>query len=497
MAWNKKTLEKVMKERFSNHLFMVVSSAEPYVHNFSKDAIRVDRAPGGLVTGVEPILKANKGLWIAHGRGTADKDVVDANDKIKLPPRKTAYTLKRLWVNKKNLKGWYYGFSNQALWPLCHNVYERPAFDENDWKSYVSVNSQFADAVLQEAEGKQGVIWFHDYTMAIAPGLIQAKRPDLILGHFWHIPWPTPQIFQICPWGKEILEGMLSNRLIGFQRLSYCKNFLASVARTLEAKVDFDAMTITYKDFVTTVRHYPISVDYQALAKSSKITKRYGKAYIKKFVTARYEFLSLGVERLDYTKGIPERIKAIDRFLEKYPQYLEKFVHINVLVPSRVLIPRYEDLNQEIEALIQDVNFKYATPTWQPIHVIKESLAQHQLFNFYKSADVMMVTSLADGMNLVAKEYVASGSDDGALILSDQAGAVDELSDAYIVNPYDVDRLADAIKASLEMPVEERKARMAKMREIISKQNVYRWAGKFLTDLSELTVAAANKTPQL
>jgi trehalose 6-phosphate synthase len=493
MAWTAKGLAKLMQEKYKDYLFVVASGAEPYVHNYSKDALRVDRAPGGLVTALEPVLKANRGLWIAHGRGTADKEVVDKNDKIKLPPKNTAYTLRRLFLSKKNFRGWYYGLSNETLWPLCHNVFERPIFHDVDWQAYDAVNCQFAEAIVQEVENKQAVIWIQDYTLATAAQYVREKRPDLIIGQFWHIPWPTAATFQICPWAKQILEGMLGNSLIGFQRVTYARNFLASVAKILEAKVDFDAMTITYKDRVTTVKHYPISIDYQALARASKITKRFGKTYIKKFVTARYEKLSLGVERLDYTKGLPERIKAIDRFLEKYPEYQGKFVHINILVPSRVLIKRYEELNQEIEALIQDINFKYATSTWQPIHIIKDSLAQHQLFNFYKSADVFMVSSLADGMNLVAKEYVACSSKDGALILSDQTGASDELNDAITVNPYDIEKMADAIKLALEMPAEERKIRMSKMREIISKQNVYRWAGKFLTDLPEMKKNSQNK----
>ncbi len=483
---SKKIIEKFLNNRLDEYEFIVVSAAEPYTHNYVKDKVHAVRGAGGLITAMEPILKINKGLWIAHGRGTADREVVDEKDKIKMPPGKNSYTLKRIWVSKKNLRGWYYGFSNQALWPLCHNVFERPVFNQADWDSYQDVNTQFAESILQEVEGKKAVVWIQDYLLSGVAKVLRDKRPDLVIGHFWHIPWPVADTFKICPWDKEILEGMLGNELIGFQRHAYCRNFLTSVSKTLEAKVDFDAMTVTYNGRVTYVRHFPISIDYQAVSQISAKSKKFGKSYIKENVTGRYEFLSLSLERLDYIKGIPERIKAIDRFLEKYPEYVEKFVHINVLVPSRTLIKRYEELSKEIHTLVENVNFKYATATWQPIHIIDHVLAPAQVYSFLKSANVGLVTSLADGMNLIAKEYVAAGPDDGALILSDQAGSADELQDALIVNPYDVEQLADSIKRALEMPKDERKLRMQKMRDIISKNNVYNWAGRFLTDLLDI-----------
>ena len=486
MAWTQKSLSAFMAERLKEYQFLLVSQAEPYVHSYDKDGIKVQRGAGGVITAMEPILKLTKGLWVVYGRGSADKAVVDVNDKVRVPPQRSSYTLKRIWISKKNLLGWYYGFSNQTLWPLCHNVFERPLFSKQDWQSYIEVNRQFADSVLVETAEKKSVVWIQDYQMALAPKMIREKNPDLIIGHFWHIPWPVADMFKVCPWAKELLEGMLGNQLIGFQRVAYCKNFLASVAKMLEAKVDHDAMTVTYNNRITYVRAYPISIDYQAIASGSVKNKKFGKSYIAKNVTGKYEFLSLGVERLDYTKGVLERILAIDRFLEKYPEYIEKFVHLNILVPSRTLIKRYEQLDGDVETLIENVNFKYATTNWQPIHLIKESLRPQELYNFYKSAHVTQVTSLADGMNLVAKEYIAAGPDDGVLILSDQTGAADELVDAVLVNPYDIEQMADAIKRALDMPKNDRKARMLKMREIVAKQNVYRWAGKFLADIVDL-----------
>ncbi|MDQ3076480.1 MAG: trehalose-6-phosphate synthase [bacterium] len=488
MSPAKKIIEKLLGDRLGDYNLIIASSAEPYTHGYYKDKLVVVRGAGGLITALEPILKLNGGTWIAHGRGAADKEMVDENDRVMMPPGKKLYALKRVWVSKKNLKGWYYGLSNEALWPLCHNVFERPVFRQEDWDSYYDVNKQFADSILKEAEGKEKVIvWLQDYLLALVPQMLREKRPDLIIGHFWHIPWPVADMFKIFPWDKETLEGMLGNQLIGFQRHSYCRNFLTSVSKTLQAKVDFDNLTITYKDRVTYVRHFPISIDYQAVAQSSRKNKKFGKSYIKEIVTGKYEYLSLGVERLDYTKGVLERIKAIDRFLEKYPEYIEKFVHINVLVPSRTLIQRYEDLNRELETLIENVNFKYATATWQPIHILKESLPASQIYSFCKSANIALVTSLADGMNLVAKEYVTAGPDDGMLILSEQTGSADELQDAIIVNPYDIEALAESIKRALEMPKEERKQRMEKMRTIIANNNVYQWAGTFLNDIIDLS----------
>jgi trehalose-6-phosphate synthase len=485
MAWRKQTLEKLIKERLKDYQFILVTQAEPYTHSYIKNQIKIQREPGGVITALEPIVKLTKGLWIARARGNADKAVVDADDKMKLPPGRASFTLKRVWVGKKNLVGWYYGFANQALWPLCHNVFERPIFLKSDWDAYVEVNKQFADSVIQEIGDTKTMVWFHDYQLALAPQYVREKKPEAIIGQFWHIPWPVADTFKVCPWDKELIEGMLGNQVIGFQRLAYCKNFLASVAKTLEAKVDMDAMTVTHNNRITYVRAFPISIDYQAIHHVAR-NKKSGKAYIQKNITGKYEFLSLGVERLDYTKGIIERVIAIDRFLEKYPEYQEKFVHVNIIVPSRTLIKRYEELDRDIEALIENVNFKYATATWQPIHVIKEALPPPHIYTFYKNAHIAFVSSLADGMNLVAKEYVAAAPDDGVLILSDQTGAADELTDAVQVNPYDIEQMADAIKIALEMPKDERKTRMQKLREIVAKQNVYRWAGKYMTDLVDL-----------
>jgi trehalose 6-phosphate synthase len=497
MPWRKQTLEKLIKERLKDYQFIVASSAEPYTHTYNRDSIKVSRGAGGVITALEPILKLNKGLWIAHGRGAADKEVVDKDDKIKMPPGKSVYTLKRVWVSKKNILGWYYGFSNQTLWPLCHNVFERPKFSKLDWESYVEVNKQFAESILQEVGSKKSVVWIQDYQLALVSQFLKEKNPDLIVGQFWHTPWSVADTFKVCPWDKELLEGMLGNHVIGFQRLAYCKNFLASVAKTLEAKVDHDAMTVTYNNRITYVRPFPISIDYQAIANTTKRNTKSAKAFIQKYVPGKYQYLSVGVERLDYTKGIVERIMAIDRFLEKYPEYIEKFVHINVLVPSRTLIKRYEDLDSEVERLIENVNFKYATASWHPITVIKEALLPAQIYSLYRNAHIAQVTSLADGMNLVAKEYVAAGPADGVLILSDQTGAADELTDALIVNPYDIEQLADSIKLAIDMPKQERKTRMDKMREVVVKQNVYRWAGKFLTDLLDLkTLRDGSQQPE-
>lgn len=486
MPWRKQTLEKVFKERLKGRDFIVASSTEPYTHEYAGGKVKAVRAPGGVVAALEPILKLNRGLWIAHGRGAADKDAVDASDKVKLPPTQPRYTLKRIWVSKKNLLGWYYGFANQALWPLCHNVFERPLFSKDHWDAYREVNKQFADAIVAEAGDRSPIVWIQDYQLALVGGMVRERRPDLVTGHFWHIPWPTADTFKVCPWDKEVIEGLLGNHLIGFHRISYCKNFLQSVAKTLEAKVDFDAMTVTYNNRVVYVRPMPISVDAVAVEQTVARMKGAKRPFARRFVEGDSEFLSLGVERTDYTKGIPERFRAIDRFFEKYPEYVGRLTHLNVLVPSRTLIKRYEELGGEIETLAENVNFKYATATWKPIQLHQGALPPSVIYKLYRGANVALVTSLADGMNLVAKEYVCAGPDDGALVLSDQAGAADELTDAIMVNPYDIEGMADAMKAAIEMSKDEKKARMRKMRASVEEHNVYAWAGKFLTDLTEL-----------
>ncbi|MBX4210424.1 trehalose-6-phosphate synthase [Candidatus Parcubacteria bacterium] len=487
MAWTKRSIEKIQEEILKDYSLVVVSNAEPYVHVYSTEGIKVARGTGGVITAIEPIVKISGGLWVAHGRGSADFDVLDKSGKIHLPLRSPRYDLKRVYIEKKDLRGWYYGFANETLWPLCHNVFERPNFVESDWNAYVKVNRLFSDAILSEIKNKKCVIWIQDYHFALLPAMIRESAPDALIAHFWHIPWPTESTFQICPWKKEIIEGLLGADLIGFQRASYTRNFLSSVGKTLEAKIDLDTSTVTYNNKISYIRHVPISIDYAAVRESSRKSKNFGKRFVRHYVPGTYEFLSLGVERLDYTKGVLERLNSIDRFLEKYPEYQGRFVHVNILVPSRTLIWRYEKLSREIDVLVQNINFKYRTSSWQPLYILNYTLDTRQLYNFYKSANLLTVTSLADGMNLVAKEYVVAGPDDGSLILSEQTGAADELHDAITVNPYDIERLADSIKFALEMPTEEKKERIRKMREAIAEQNVYWWAGKLLTDLANLT----------
>lgn len=483
--WSQKSIEQIQKERLQDYTIIIVSSAEPYVHSYTPKGIKVSRGSGGVVTAIEPVIKASKGIWIAHGRGSADIETVDGNQKINLPPRQPKYTLKRLFISKKDLQGWYYGFSNEMLYPLCLNVFERPKFSQTDWLAYEKINQQFVDAILLEAKDKKALVWIQDYQMARVAALLKQQRPDLLITHFWHIPWPDSNVFRICPWKKEIVEGLLGNDLLCFHINRFCLNFLHTVGKTLEAKIDLENMTVTYKDHVTYVKSFPGSIDYKAITNySSRVKPR--RSFVNKYINSTYQYLALGVERLDYVKGIPERIKAIDRFLEKYPEYQKKFTYVNVMTASRTLIKRYEDLANEIENLVIRVNFKYGTDHWTPINIVKEPLPSNEIYSLYKNADMVMVTSLADGMNLVAKEYIAAGPNDGVLLLSDQTGATKELSDAMIVNPYDIEGMADSIKAAIEMPTKEKKDRMEKMRAVVEKQNVYRWSGKLLNALLDL-----------
>lgn len=484
--WTKNSIEKLLEERLKDYTVVIASEAEPYQHNYEPQGIKMQRSAGGVVTALEPILEATRGLWIGHGRGSADQETVDEHNKMKCPPKEKKYTLRRIFISKKDLKGWYYGSANEMLWPLCHNVFVRPGFVEADWKSYEKVNREYAEAILEEVKDKKALVWIQDYHLALLPKMLRDKRPDLIIAQFWHIPWPTSNLFQILPWKKEILEGLLGCNMLGFQVPSHALNFLHSVGKTMEAKVDYDNETVTFKDAVTAIKSFPISIDYAGVSSSAKRTSKFGKPFIRKHLASSYKYLALGIERIDYIKGLPERIRAIERFLEKYPEYHGQFTYLSIAIPTRKMIKRYEDLNKEIEILADKVNFKFGNHLWQPINFLNTPFTASEVNSFYKSSDLMFVTSLADGMNLVAKEYVAAGPKDGALILSEQTGAAKELTDAIIVNPYDIERMADTIKMAIEMPAAEKRERMEKMRVIVAKNNVYRWAGKFLHALMDL-----------
>jgi trehalose 6-phosphate synthase len=458
-----------------------------HVIDESTGATKCIRPASGVVTAIHPVLCACGGPWIAHGGGNADKKFVNSKDKLGVPPEDNRYILKRVWLTKEEEDGYYYGFANEGLWPLSHNTHTRPIFRESDWQMYKKVNQKFADSLLEELPAKPALIFIQDYHFTLLPKMIKEKRPDAVIAMFWHIPWPNPESFSICPYHKEILDGMLGCDLIGFHVQNHCNNFLDTANRLLESRVDTEIFSVTRLGKETFVRAFPISVDGHINAGSFKVEPIREIEKLKKEYELKDKIVGLGVDRIDYTKGVIERILAIDRFLEKYPQYKKRFVFIQLAAPSRTHIKRYHDLIGEIDELVEKKNWKYLDGNWKPIIYLKRHFSQDEIEPFYMLADVCIVSSLHDGMNLVAKEYVAAKKDlAGALILSQFTGAARELTDAIQINPYSIEEFADSIKLAIELPSEEKKKRMENMRKIISENNVYRWAGNIITELTAL-----------
>jgi|WetSurMetagenome_2_1015567.scaffolds.fasta_scaffold49933_3 alpha,alpha-trehalose-phosphate synthase [UDP-forming] len=483
--WDKNNLSDLVHDKLKDYLFIVVSNREPYIHTFSGSEIKCMIPASGLTVALDPVMQACGGTWIAHGSGDADKEVVNSENKVNVPPENPMYSLKRVWLSREEEDGYYYGFANEALWPLCHIVYNRPIFRENDWNTYKKVNQLFANSVLEEVGDRKAFVFIQDYQLALLAKMIKDQNDKIITAQFWHIPWPNPEAFRICPWQDEILKGLLSNDLLGFHIRYHCNNFMDTVARALEARIDNERYDVTYNGHHTVIQPFPISVDFDEFshgAESEAVVQEINR--IKGKIGLRDEIIGVGIERFDYTKGIPDRFRAIDRFFENNPQYLKKVVFIQAGVPSRTHIEAYKTLNNSIDNLVDKINWKYAADWWKPIILWRENLPQLTLLALRRMADFCIVSSLHDGMNLVAKEYVASRFDEsGVLILSPFTGSARELTDALLVNPFATDHFADAIKTAIEMPENEKQRRMRKMRKIVQENNIYKWAGDIISDL--------------
>ncbi len=486
-VWSRERLEAHATTCLSGAPLIVVSNREPYVHSMKDGTPRVSIPASGLVTAVDPILQACGGMWVAHGSGDADRSFSDSRGRLTVPPRDPRYTLKRIWLSRDEEQGYYYGFSNEGLWPLCHHTHERPIFRSEDWNAYVRVNHRFAEAILDELDSSPALVWVHDYHLALLPQILKAARPDLKTAVFWHIPWPTAEAFRICPWGPDIVRGLLGSDLIGFHLQQHCNNFLDTVDRSLEARLDWDQSAVDFERTRTLVRPFPISVqswDERRVASGEALEAH--KDEIKTRLKLHDVQVGVGVERIDYTKGLPERFHAIARLFEKHPEHRGRFTFVQLGAPSRTHIPRYRDLVTDLEALADRINWKFEENGWKPIQFL---VAQHNsaaVHTFLSMASLCVVSSLHDGMNLVAKEYVAAKADsDGVLILSEFAGAARELPDAMVINPYDGEGFAEALHAALSMPDEERRARMTRMRQVVDENNVYRWAASFLSEAAQ------------
>jgi alpha,alpha-trehalose-phosphate synthase [UDP-forming] len=493
--WTADRLSVQLRARLDDGHLFVVSNREPYMHQRNGKALEVVVPPSGLVTALEPVLNACDGTWIAHGSGSADAEVVDAADRLRVPPDDPRYSLRRVWLTKEEEEGYYYGFANEGLWPLCHIAHTRPLFRADDWQHYQDVNRKFAAAVLDEIENvAKPVVLVQDYHFALLPRLIKEKRPDARVAIFWHIPWPNPEAFGICPWQRQLVDGLLGADLIGFHVQSHCNNFLETVDRVVESRVDREHFSVLRQDRRTLVRPFPISV---ALTDDdSAESANDGSSYLERSALLRSlgveaTYMGIGVDRVDYTKGILERFLAIERFLEKYPSYQGKFTFVQIGAPSRTHIKRYHDLLAEVEGEAERINWRFQSGKWKPIVFLKRQHSHQEIEPYYRAADLCLVTSLHDGMNLVAKEFLATRRDErGVLILSQFTGAARELRDALLVNPYDIDQTAEAIRTALEMEPEDKQLRVHRMRKVIKEHNIYRWAGNLITELCEVRLDA-------
>ncbi len=489
--WTAERLKEHVRQELGGKNLIVVSNREPYMHVRQGGTVSCMVPAGGLVTAIDPILQACGGVWIAHGGGDADRELADTKGCLRVPPEDPRYTLRRVFITKEEEEGYYFGFSNEGIWPLCHITHTRPIFRLDDWVDYQRVNQKFAEAVLDQiSDETEPLVLVQDYHFALLPLLIKSKRPDARVAIFWHIPWPNPEMFGICPWKQEILLGLLGADLIGFHIQFHCNNFLETVDRFLESKINWEQFSVEKLGSRTVVKPFPISVAFPGLADSSLDTpaKPVGvrEAVLRKIGTLP-TYLAVGVDRVDYTKGIVERFKAVERFLEKYPKYIGEFTFVELGAPSRTHIKRYHDLMAEVEETVDKINWRFHIKDWKPIIFLKAHHDHQTIQPFYKAARVCMVTSLHDGMNLVAKEFIAARDDeDGVLILSQFTGASRELQDALIINPYDVEEVAEAIHSAVVMPHSERMERMQRMRAVVRDRNVYRWAGNIVSSMSRL-----------
>lgn len=488
MTWTKENLKDIVRDKIGAHKFLVVSNREPYIHTYGDNGIQCMTPASGMTVALDPVMRACGGTWLAHGSGEADREMVDEHDHVQVPPDNPSYTLRRIWLTKEEEGRFYFGYANEGLWPLCHIVHVRPIFREGDWEAYKSVNEKFADAVIEEIGDDQGFVFIQDYHFSLLSKMIKERRPDIIVAQFWHIPWPNPESFRVCPQGEELLWGLLGNDILGFHVRYHCLNFLDSVDRFLEVRVDRERLSVFKGGRETLVRPFPISIDYdmvEAKARNEDIERRI--SLLKMDFRLRNRFLGIGVDRMDYTKGIVERFNAIDRFLEKYPEYVGKFVFLQLGPLSRIHIPKYRAYNDEIYGRMLDINEKWKKKDWQPILLHKKHLGLDDLLLYYRAADLCIVSSIHDGMNLVAKEFVASRIDErGTLILSIFTGSSRELEQAILVNPIATEQFADAIKQAIEMPPDQQSERMRRMRASVKENNVYRWAGKIVNEMKRL-----------
>jgi trehalose 6-phosphate synthase len=488
-TWTPQRLKQTLSRHLHGEKVVIVANREPYIHQRRKDGrVAVVHPASGLVTALEPVMRACSGVWVAHGGGSADRETADVMGRIRVPPGEEAYRLRRVWLSPAEEKGYYYGFSNEGLWPLCHLADARPTFRTQDWKHYQEVNRKFVDAVCSEVDAEDPIVLVQDYHFALAPRLLRERLPRATVITFWHIPWPNAERFGICPWRTELLEGLLGSSILGFHTQLHCNNFMDSADRFLEARLDRDRNAVVQQGRGTLVRPYPISLEWpvrwlQDLPPAAECRARVHA----ELGLPPDAVLGVGVDRLDYTKGIEERLLAVERLLERFPALRGRFTFVQLAAPSRTEIERYRQLGERVEEVARRINERFGAGAYLPVRVLRAHHEPPAVFRFYRAADVCYVSSLHDGMNLVAKEFVAARDDDrGVLVLSEFTGAAKELTEALIVNPYDLDAASAALARAVGMSVEEQRDRMRSMRGFVAEFNVYRWAGRMLVDAARV-----------
>ncbi len=487
--WSPERLRSTLKQHLQGERVVVLANREPYIHQRSDDgSVEVLHPASGLVTALEPVMRACSGVWVAHGSGSADKETSDASGHVRVPPGEESYVVRRVWLTEPEEAGYYYGFSNEGLWPLCHVAHTRPIFRAEDWEQYVAVNRRFAEAVCEEVDSDDPIVLVQDYHFALAPRMIRERLPRATILTFWHIPWPNAERMGICPWRDELITGLLGSSIIGFHTQQHCNNFIDSVDAFIESRIDREANAVVQGRRRTLVRPYPISIEWPVrwLADAASVPEC--RASVREQLQLPSDcLLGVGVDRLDYTKGIEERLLAVDSLLARYPRFRGRFVFVQLAAPSRTKIDRYRELNDRIEAIAKETNEKWAEGDYRPIVLLRSHHEPATVFRYFRAADLCYVSSLHDGMNLVAKEFVAARDDGlGVLVLSQFTGAARDLTEALVVNPYDLREAGDALAAALEMPVSEQRDRMQSMRRVVSEFNVYRWAGRMLIDAAEV-----------
>lgn len=481
---------------FKNQNLRMIIAADGETRTSEKKGEKIiEKVPaGGVSIGLDPIARASRATYIARSRKPLEKSITHGRVNVTHPDGN--YTLQRLFLTPEEMDAYYYGFANQTIWPLCHVTFQEPILRKDWYEGFKKVNQKFAKAVKDEIRGKT-FIWINDYQLMLVPQYLE-KPKNTIIGMFWHIPWPTWEVFRILPQKKELLESLLANDFLAFHRGYHVRNFFETVRRELEARIDEETNKVFYNGHETTVKNLPMGVDTDVIKSLVSVDKDYGPVtsivrkifgfeqekqdmdvYFKKYKVI------LGVDRLDYTKGIKLRLRAIDKFFEKHPKYIGKAIYLGIMAPSREVIPSYKILKKEIEILSEQINKKYEKRDWKPIHMISKSYPRTEVIKFFRKAPICLVTPLDDGMNLVSKEFMVASSlakDPGMLVLSQFAGSAIDLTESLIVNPYNLEEVADAIKKGLEMDTKEKAKRSKSMTETLDEKNVYAWARGFVAE---------------